>query len=63
MDKNINQDTETIERICYGCREMLGDRDDHKCVSCQWGVFHETFYFDDTKETVKNPNFKPRLEE
>ena len=46
-----------IEKICYGCREMYGDRDDHKCLNCQHNYIHKTFYFDDTKETVKNVNY------
>ena len=51
-------DRETTERICYGCREMLGDRDDHKCIDCRNNIYAKTFYFDDTKTTVPNPNYK-----
>lgn len=52
-----NLSKEQVERICYGCREMRGDRDDHKCIDCKNNIYHETFYFDDTKETVMNPNW------
>lgn len=50
-------DRKTTEYICYGCREMLGDRDDHKCIDCQHNIYAKTFYFDNTKEVIPNPNY------
>lgn len=48
---------EQVKQICYGCREMYGDRDDHKCIDCNNNIYSKTFYFDNTKETVMNPNW------
>lgn len=53
---------EQINYICYGCREMYGDRDDHKCVTCANNYIHPTFYFSNTNETVTNPHYKKEVE-
>lgn len=45
------------ERHCYCCREMRGDRDDHKCIDCQHNWYMRNFWFDDVKESVPNPNY------
>jgi hypothetical protein len=53
-------DRQALKKHCYYCREMRGDRDDHKCIDCKNNIYQETFYFDDTKEVVANLNYKSK---
>ncbi len=49
---------QTTEKICYGCREMYGDRDDHKCVGCQHNIYTEEFWFEGERRYVANPDYR-----
>lgn len=56
FNENLNQE-EKLEKICYDCMQMRGDRDDHKCINCKNNIYHKVFYFDAEKTSIANPNY------
>ena len=57
LKQKYRESKEQYFKHCYACRDVRGDIDDHKCVDCPLNIFHKTFYFSDTKETINNTNY------
>jgi hypothetical protein len=62
FDENLHglggkTEKEKIEKLCYDCRTMRGDRDDSKCLECKNNIYHKPFYFEDSKITICNKNY------